>query len=126
MTRTAFFFLAGALALACSPPPDARSSHDAQAVEEGGRREPETEQERRLLAAVAELKAHESASVGGARIEAGPRYAAASGATCREVSLSGAPELADVSLACEDAEGWFFVPALAGSMSAPGVGGAAP
>ncbi len=103
--------------LACSSPPDARSSADAQAIESGGRRAPTTDEERQLLDAIAAAKPGGSAQLGKIKLAISGEYAAASGATCREVSIAGSARSDSQRLACGDAEGWFFVPSVEGAMS---------
>lgn len=93
----------------CGPAKDARPPKDAAATESGGRHEPQTEEERQLLAHVATLPSGVREKVGKLTLTASDKYQAASGFHCRRLFVDDAGKQ-DVKLACGDKKGWFFVP----------------
>jgi hypothetical protein len=74
---------------------------------------PQTQGERKLLTRLSDMPTNEPVRIGGQVFVAGEPYAAASGRTCRSVTVR-APDGskgADVKLACHGrAGGWTFVP----------------
>lgn len=106
-------FLLGGLALlissGCSRPHDARHPEDSAATESGGRHEPKTDEERKLLARVAVLPTNVREKVGRKTVSASEPYQAASGYSCRNVTIERGGEQSR-RLACGDKSGWFFVP----------------
>lgn len=106
-----FLLGAGALLMnfGCSRPHDARHPEDTAATESGGRHEPQTDEERKLLARVRVLPTNVKEKVGSRTVSAAQAYHAASGYSCRNVTIEEGGERTQ-RLACGDESGWFFVP----------------
>lgn len=93
----------------CNRPTDARHPEDAVATESGGRHEPASPEERAILERVADLPVNVREKVGDRTLTASRTYHAASGYSCRTVTIEDAQEQVH-RLACGDDDGWFFVP----------------
>jgi hypothetical protein len=96
------------------------SARDAADANDTGRRlAPTNEGERKLLQALAALPNGKEQRVGADTVVAEAPYEAASGRTCRALSVTlGATRRALHRLACSDGRGWFFVPDVFGSNAA--------
>lgn len=108
--RALFFVgIAAASLLGCRGPKDARHPEDAVETESGGRHEPQSAAERKLLERLAHLPEGVKEKVDDQTMSASGKYHAASGYSCRAVTLEKGGERS-VRLACGDKRGWFFVP----------------
>jgi len=105
------------LVLACgcggaTPPPDRQAELDARDV--GTTVEPASEDERRVLEQLPELVPGKRVTIGSLTVVAERPYPAASGRTCRSVTLtaSGQKRSPRPRLACSEGGSgeWFFVP----------------
>jgi hypothetical protein len=76
----------------------------------GTKGEPATSAERDALAALDALRVGEVRVLGGVELRAEPQYSAASGATCRWVSLKAPSGPETRRLACRDQRTWFYAP----------------
>jgi hypothetical protein len=110
---------AGALTLAvtlsgCSRPAvEARAAADAN--DTGATLGPRNDVERAVLKAVSSLPTGAPSRVGGATVVAEAAYTAASGRTCRSLSISNPPVGQSVHrLACANGGSWFFAPDVFG------------
>lgn len=122
MTRLtlACFVICGACITACASHPDVRAPADLAATEGSGRHTPSAT-ELLFLSRMATLPANQPARIGGYDVVASPAYDSASGYRCRRVMMGRGGEEQSLRLACGDAQGWFFAPAVVG-----GGGGDAP
>lgn len=75
---------------------------------------PGDELERELLRRLPELPSQQPVSINDATVLAGAPYFAASGRTCRALTIEGAGPSRS-RLACREDGDWFFVPAIFGS-----------
>ncbi|MFW6067625.1 MAG: DVU3141 family protein [Myxococcota bacterium] len=101
--------LAGA-GCASSPPTDHEIWHESGL--RPGRMPPDTPGERELLARLPQVPVNEPVNLGGQVFVADEPYHAASGRTCRPVTVRSAAgdARARVKLACEERGSWVFVP----------------
>jgi len=114
--RVVLASLAAAVAIAATaacgtsaPPPATDPSY--KLLTEPGTRAPADDLERAILKQLSGLTADQQATIGGRTIVAGAPYSAASGRTCRSVSVNaGANAPARDHLACKIGEAWSFVP----------------
>lgn len=110
--------LAAALVAGCAGPrpgPEHASVSPPSAVAPGD------ELERELLRRLPELPAGQPATIGGATVIAADPYFAASGRTCRAVTIQRSGQMSDQApgagdassrLACREDADWFFVPQI--------------
>lgn len=105
-----------ALLTSCSSTP-ATSARDAADANDTGRKlAPTGESERALLRQLSGLPNGKAQRVGDATIVAEPLYHAASGRSCRALSVTpSAKQQATHRLACSDGQSWFFVPDVFGA-----------
>lgn len=98
-------------AFACSPRPETSARDAADANDTGRVLAPRSESERALLQQLATLPSGVARRIADATVTAEAPYEAASGRTCRAISVSS-PATAKKSrrLACNDGKAWFFVP----------------
>lgn len=80
----------------------------------GGRVEAGSDDERRILAQADALPAGEKTTVGSLAVVADEPYFAASGRTCRWLTVFTGKVGGDRRLACKDQRGWFFAPDVLG------------
>jgi hypothetical protein len=97
------------VAFACSPRPETSARDAADANDTGRVIAPSSESERALIQQLATLPSGVKRTVGDAVVTADAPYEAASGRTCRQVSISS-PRKRMRRLACSDGKAWFFVP----------------
>ena len=109
--RTILALVAAALAVGCGPGPRPPADPAYAELVEPRTERPASDFERALLGALPDLAPEEPATVGGRRVVAGRRYLAASGRTCRELSVD-APAGDRQRLACIIDGAWAFVPAV--------------
>lgn len=95
------------------------TNQDVRAEEPGtvigdGTAEAASPAEAKVLAGLDRLPAAKEASVDNLSVVADPPYAAASGKTCRRLTLTSLrpPKPSNTRLACRNAEGWAFVPSV--------------
>ena len=81
----------------------------------GGKAEPKSDVERDLLTQLDDWPAEGSKTVGGVKVVAEPPYIAASGSTCRWLTIEGEGE--SRRLACKDRDDtpWFYAPSVLSS-----------
>lgn len=80
----------------------------------GGRVDAADDAERQLLAEAERLPAGKKTTVAGMTVIADEPYHAASGNTCRWLSISAGDGPGARRLACSDGAGWFFAPDVLG------------
>jgi hypothetical protein len=103
------------LAIACSSQPAASASDIASANDTGRTVTATNDGERALLKEVANLPSGASRQVQGLTVRAGKTYAAASGRTCRALTVTSSGSKAPTErLVCSDGASWFFVPDVMG------------
>ncbi len=110
--------LAGAL-LSCGggAKPNPRDAADAN--DTGGTLPGRTASEQNILQQVAQLPPGSAKTIGDSVVIAEPAYYAASGRTCRALSITqGQRKQASHRLACTDGRAWFFVPDVLGLQTA--------
>jgi hypothetical protein len=102
--------LGGASCGGSTLPPDDPAVLDAN--DTGGRLQPASESERKLLEALGQMPAGTEQKVGSLSVVADRPYHAASGRVCRRVTIASAAPQAEsgTRLACSDGKSWFFVP----------------
>jgi len=110
--------LAASAACSSAPPPSARDVADAN--DTGRTLSPSSEGERELLRRISQLPAGTPQRVGDESVVAEPPYTAASGRTCRALSLtSGKTGKVFHRVACSGGgNAWFFVPDVFGANGA--------
>jgi hypothetical protein len=72
--------------------------------------EPANEIERAILQRLPTLVPEQPVTIDGAIVSAAAPYHAASGRTCRSLTITGADHTAHSRLACREDAAWFFVP----------------
>lgn len=96
---------------ACSPSETPSARDVADANDTGRTLSAENPGERAVLARVATLPNGKAVTVSGLSVTAEPQYAAASGRTCRALSIVDAGAGRNRNrVACSDGKSWFFVP----------------
>jgi hypothetical protein len=123
--RTLAIVTAGALALACGPAPGpAHPDVEYEALASPSARPPASEVERAILVHLGDLDTGNTAQLEGRTVVIGPPYAAASGRSCRRITIGGgsAADAPQHVLACLIAGAWSFVPAVVGDGDANGAG----
>jgi hypothetical protein len=102
--------------LGCGARPSATPRDIADATDTGGAVRAKSRLELAVLAAVPTMSSDQPRQIGGATVVAEPAYAAASGRTCRSVSVRPSAKLeASRHLVCNDGSSWFFAPDVFGS-----------
>lgn len=106
-----------ALALvACSSPKPLAARDVADANDTGRTLAARTQAEQQLLARVGSLPSGSAQQLSGLNVIAEPAYAAASGHTCRALSITpSSPSMERHRIACTDGKNWFFVPDVFGT-----------
>jgi hypothetical protein len=99
---------AAVLAAGCA---GAQSRPEHAAVSPPSEVAPGDELERELLRRLPELPAQQPVSINDATVLAGAPYFAASGRTCRALTIDGAGQSRS-RVACREDGDWFFVPAI--------------
>jgi hypothetical protein len=114
--RTVIAAALAALTFACAsaPPPTARDLADAN--DTGGTLAARGDNERKLLGELGKLPSGTPQRVGDASVVAEEPYVAASGRTCRALSITTS-RAALHRLACGDGKTWFFVPDVFGQQN---------
>jgi hypothetical protein len=116
MTRTRLqgsllLLLLGSLAAACSPVLSASARDVADANDTGNAIGAKNASERTVLQRLPGLPSGKAERLGSLNVTAEAPYTAASGRTCRALSLSDEPRQQAVPrLACTKGGAWFFVP----------------
>jgi hypothetical protein len=111
--------LGGTLACGSVPPPSARDVADAN--DTGRAVSANSESESAVLRRVGTLPTGSPERVGDLVVNAERPYPAASGRTCRALSVSAASgKSSKPLLACSDGKSWFFVPDVFGATSGSG------
>jgi hypothetical protein len=98
------------VAVGCAAQPQASLRDVADANDTGGTVAAGTATERAVLAALPRLAATAPERINGLTVMAQTPYLAASGRTCRAVSLTSPKGGVENRLACSDGRSWFFVP----------------
>lgn len=113
LTRLAWLVLT----LACSSSPKISARDAADANDVGAVVPARTPGERLVLTALPELSTGTAKHLGSETVVAGSAYEAASGRTCRAIRIANdlKPNSWRERLACQDAQGWFFVPDVFGT-----------
>ena len=93
-----------------TPEPDAQAVRDA--ADTGGTVEPSSAEEQKVLDGLSDLAPGKTHNVGSLRVVADRPYFAASGRTCRRVTMTPGSGKASAAtrLACTEGQKWFFVP----------------
>lgn len=100
--------LVAALALGCT-----RSQHVAEPGPSGPSAiEPANQTEREILQRLPALAPEQPVTIEGAIVSAAAPYHAASGRTCRFLTITGADRSSRSRLACREDAAWFFVPPI--------------
>lgn len=108
--------IGGPLACSSAPRPNARDVADAN--DTGRTLNPRSDMERALLGQVATLPTGAPRQLGGVLVRAERPYPAASGRTCRVLTItSDSLRPPSSRLACSDGSRWFFVPNVFGTDS---------
>lgn len=116
--REVSLILAFASGCASKPAPSPRDLADAN--DTGQFTTASSAEERAILAKLPTLPAGSGERVGAAVVLAEPPYTSASGRKCRAIHLERAGTSTVHRLACQNAEGWAFVPDVFGFASAAG------
>lgn len=113
--------LACALGLAaCASPPPASARDVADANDTGRAVGARSNVEREVLKAIPSLPSSKPQQVAGATVIAEPAYVAASGRTCRAISLDSKSKAESRHrLVCTNGGAWFFVPDVFGLEASP-------
>lgn len=97
--------------LGCSSRPSATPRDIADATDTGGTVRAKSGLEQAVLAAAPTMPSDLPRQIGEATVVAEPAYAAASGRTCRSVSVRPSAKLeSSRHLVCNDGATWFFAP----------------
>jgi hypothetical protein len=114
IVRLGFFLMLAGAAFGCGggPKPNPRDTADAN---DTGRTLPaRSSSEENVLRQAAGLPAGTPHTVGDVVVVAEPAYQAASGRTCRSLSITDRKKAVTHRLACTEGKTWFFVPDVLG------------
>ena len=90
------------------------TSEQPQSVMGDGTAEPASPAETKVLAQLEQLPPTQASTIDGLSVVADAPYAAASGKTCRRLTLTSVkpPKASRVRLACRNGDAWGFVPSV--------------